>query len=38
MDTATGSQIPDDDICISHSVNTLGNGKNVTILSPCMDK
>ena len=38
MEVANGVQILDDNVCISHNVNTFGKGMNLTIHSPAMSK
>ena len=38
MDMATRVQILDETDCISHSINTLGKGKNPIILPPAIVK
>ena len=38
VDTVIRVQILDEDVCLSHSANTLGKGMNPTILPPAMVK
>ena len=38
MDMATQVQFLDEAVCISNSINTLGKGINLTVLSPVMSE